>query len=268
MSKNKSVASIQTLSRAMILFDKLYDSAVPLGVNELAKQCDMNLSTAFRILKTLMQGGWVYQCEDDRYIISPRFSFITERTGFYFALKEISAFTMDRITTQETQAMNLSVLKDRTCIILQQSRTTKLMDLIPPVNSTLPFHASASGKIILAGLPDPLLRLYMANMNFESLTKDTITDHAVLTRTLEVVRQDGYALDLYETMENSVCIAAPILRNDGETIAALSFSGIIGAFDQELLNHYLPVLRQAADEISDNLFQTYQGESIYYSNSR
>jgi len=263
MSTNKNTPSIQTLSRAMVLFDKLYDSDVPLGVNELAKLCDMNLSTAFRILKTLMQGGWVYQCEDDRYIIGPRFSYITERKDFYFALKEISAFTMNRITTQETQALNLSVLKDRTCIILQQSRTTKLIDLVPPVNSILPFHASASGKVILAGLPNPLLRLYIANMSFEPFTKHTITDRTVFTRAIEEVRQNGYALDCHETMDNSFCIAVPILRNDGETIASLSFSGIIGTFDQELLNHYLPILRQAANEISNNLFQIYQGESIY-----
>lgn len=260
----KNTTSIQTLSRAMVLFDELYDSDVPLGVNELAKQCDMNPSTAFRILKTLMQGGWVYQREDDQYIISPRFSFITERKGFYFALKEISAFTMNRITTQETQAMNLSVLKDRTCIVLQQSRTTKLIDLIPPVNSVLPFHASASGKVILAGLPDSLLRLYLANMSFESFTNHTITDRTVFARTLEEVRQDGYALDCHETLENSFCIAVPILRNDGETIAALSFSGLIGTVNQELLNHYLPILRHAANEISNNLFQIYQGESIYH----
>lgn len=259
MSTNKEFTSIQTLGRAMLLFDELHDSRVPLGVNELAKQCGINLSTAFRILKTLQQGGWVYQCEDDRYIVSPRYSFITERKGFYYALKEISAFTMNRITMQETQAMNLAVLKDRTCIILQQSRTTKLIDLIPPVNSILPLHASASGKVIMAGLPDPLLNLYIANMGFEPFTNYTITDRTVFTRAIEEVRQNGYALDCHESLDKSSCIAVPILRNDGETIAALSFSGFIGTLDQEMINHYLPILLTAADEISKNLFQIYQG---------
>ena len=263
MSTDKNTTSIKTLSRAMVLFDALHDSDVPLGVNELATKCDMNLSTAFRILKTLMQGGWVYQCEDDRYIIGPRFSFITERKDFYFALKEISAFTMSRITTQETQPMNLVVLKDRKCIILQQSRTTKLIDLIPPVDSILPFHASASGKVIMAGLPDPLLSLYIANMSFEPLTNYTITDRTVFTHAIEEVRQNGYALDCHESLDSSYCIAVPIFRNDGETIASLSFSGFIGTLDQELLtNHYLPILRKAANEISSNLFQIYQGKSI------
>jgi DNA-binding IclR family transcriptional regulator len=262
MPTNENNTSIKTLNRAMVIFDTLHDSNLPLGVNELAKKCKMNPSTVFRILKTLMEGGWVYQCEDDRYIIGPRFSFVTERKDFYYALKEISSFTMNRITTEESHAMNLVVLLDNKCTILQQSRTTKLIDLIPPVNSILPIHASASGKIIMAGLPIPLFNLYINNLSFEPFTNRTITDPTIFVSHIEKVRQDGYAIDHYESLENAFCIAVPILRGDGETLASLSFSGFIGSFDKNILAYYLPILRKAANEISQNLVQINQLENI------
>lgn len=259
MPTNQNNTSIKTLSRAMILLDELRESDVPLGVNELAKKCDMNPSTVFRILKTFMQGAWVHQCDDDRYIIGPRLSYVTERKDLYFALKEISVFTMNRVSTQESQAMNLAVRKGNEIIILQQSRSTKLIDLIPPVNSILPIHASASGKIILAGMSDPLLEFFLDNINFERYTENTVTDKAAFKRVIEKVRQDGYALDCHESLDSAYCIAVPIVRDNGECFASLSFSGIIGSFDKKILNHYLPILHSAADEISKNVFTEYQG---------
>jgi DNA-binding IclR family transcriptional regulator len=256
MNENKSL--IKTLSNAMEIFDKLYDSNIPLGVNELAKQSKMHPSKAFRILKTLLEGGWIYQCQDDRYIVGPRFSYVTEKKDFFIALKEISYFTMTKITSEVSNAMNLAVLNNNKCIVLQQSRTTKLINLIPPINSILPMHASASGKILMAGLPDPLLNLYLENINYEPFTMHTITTQEEYIKTIKKTRLDGYAIDCYESVENAFCIAVPILKENNETIASLSFSGIIGMFNKTILDHYLPILRNAASEISCNLFQIYQ----------
>ena len=143
-------------------------------------------------------------------------------------------------------------------MILQQSRTKKLVNLIPPVNSILPLHAAASGKILMAGLPDPLLNLYLEYMNFEPFTMHTIKNREEYIKVIEQTRQDRYAIDCYESVENAFCIAVPITKDNGETIASLSFSGIIGLFNKTILDHYLPILRNAAKEISQNLFQVYQ----------
>lgn len=262
MSENEKNPPIKSVSRALVLLGKLFKSNSPLGVNDIARQCDMNLSTAFRILKTLTNDGWIYQCEDDRYIIAPRFSFVTERKNFYFALKEISSFTMNRIAAEESQAMNLVVRKGDKCIILQQSRTKKLIDLIPPINTILPIHASASGKVIMAGLPDSLLNLFIGSNSFERYTNNTITDPKIFASSIEKVRKNGYALDCHESLDNAFCISVPILNDDKETIAALSFSGIISAYDESLINYYLPILRSAANEISNNVFNVYHQENL------
>ena len=65
---DQQVEIIKMVERALTVLDLLRTSKERLGVNEIAKRCDLSPSTAFRILKTLEVSGWVFQLSDDRYI--------------------------------------------------------------------------------------------------------------------------------------------------------------------------------------------------------
>ena len=65
MAANQNPETIKMLDNALMILDALRVGSKKLGVNEIAKQCGINPSTAFRILKTLEVNGWVFQCGDD-----------------------------------------------------------------------------------------------------------------------------------------------------------------------------------------------------------
>ena len=70
--EKQNTETIKMVDRALNVLDTLRISPIPIGVNDIAKQCSLSPSTAFRILKTLETNGWIYQCNDDRYITGQR----------------------------------------------------------------------------------------------------------------------------------------------------------------------------------------------------
>src|SRR6516164_4429726 len=84
----------------------------------------------------------------------------------------------------------------------------------------VPLHCTALGKVLLAyGVaPLPMGRL-------ERLTAWTITSRAALQAELATVRERGYAVTDSELEPGLVAVAAPVCRDGGGVVAALSVSG-------------------------------------------
>ena len=152
--KNQKVETIKMLENAMGVLDLLRTAKTPMGANAIAKQCALNPSTTFRILKTLEMTGWVYQMEDDRYIPGQKLSFVTERNNFYLALSDAAKCVMEECTAHHGLAMNLIVRSGSDCEVLQQTLTKSIINYVPPLHSVLPYYACGGGKILLCELPD------------------------------------------------------------------------------------------------------------------
>ena len=245
------------VANAMNVLDLLRVSKEPLGVNQIAKQCDFSPSTTYRILKTLEMTGWVYQFEDDRYSTGHKISFVTSKNNFYMALRDSAKFIMDTCTAKNGMAMNLMVRNGSSCEILEQSLTKSIINYVPPIHSELPYYACGGGKILLSELSDDILNRIFASCPLEALTPYTITDQDEYREVLRKVRENGYAVDFQESSINGSCIAVPVRDTEGTIIASLSFSGLIGISDPSRLIKYVPVLQQASSEITDSLYKAW-----------
>lgn len=257
MSEAQSTQSsdiIKMVDNALSVLDLLRTKKERLGVNEIAKLCSLSPSTTFRILKTLEASGWAFQLSDDRYIPGEKISFATEKNNFYVALSDVAQFVMNDYTAKYGQAMNLVVRKGASCTIIQQSRTNRLVEYVPPLYSDLPFYACAGGKILLSELPIHLAERIINSCRMVPLTPHTITDPEKFWQALRETANQGYAFDFNESAINGSCVGVPVRDSEGTIIAALSFSGFIGVADADELRKYLPALREASAEISRNLY--------------
>ena len=253
--EKQNVETIKMVDRALEVLDILRKERSPLGVNEIAKSCELNPSTAFRILKTLEVNGWVYQCNDGRYITGQKISFVIEKNNLYLALKEVAELTMIRCTEEHGQPMNLIVREGHRCYVLQQSRTKSIVNYVPALYSELPFYACAGGKVLMSELPISLVEKLVDSCDMEPLTPYTIIDRDEFWLEVRKTAKRGYAFDHRESSDNGSCISVPVRDSEGNMIAALSFSGFVGIKDTDELLPYLPVLKEASEEITRNLFQ-------------
>ena len=165
---------------------------------------------------------------------------------------------MKEYTAKYGQAMNLMVRDGVNCVIIQQSRTTNIVDYIPPLFSNLPLHATSGGKVLLSELPVNLADQVISSCEMKPLTSHTITDPEKFWQALREAAKQGYAIDNRESAENGCCIAVPVRDHEGTIIAALSFSGFIGIEDTQELQKYLPPLHEASEKISHNLYSSWK----------
>ena len=252
--KNSGKETVQALDRGLKILDILTESELSLGVNELAKKLGISPSAAFRTLKTLEADGWVYQCEDDKYIPGEKLFYAKAGDHLLTALKEVSYAVMREISEKERLPMNLAVREGHRFFVLQQSRSGRYVDFVAPIGSPLPVHASAGGKILLSELPEILRDDILDRTVFEAMTSRTIIRRDAFLEELERVREQRYALDFFESLDYTCCIGVPVRGSDGKILAALSISGIAGVEKEEDLLKYLPLLEAAAEKITERIF--------------
>jgi IclR family transcriptional regulator, acetate operon repressor len=92
------------------------------------------------------------------------------------------------------------------------------------VGRRTPLHASSSGKVLLAHMPEAERQQVLARP-LEAVTPRTVTDPAALLRQLDEVRARGYATIRDELEQGLNAVAAPVRQLSGEVVAALSVSG-------------------------------------------
>ena len=88
-----------------------------------------------------------------------------------------------------------------------------------------PLYNNATGKLLLAHLPDPERRTMIDRLDLAPCTPRTITDRRELERECSRIRGQGWSSDHAEADEGIHCIAAPISGPGGDVVAVLWISG-------------------------------------------
>jgi IclR family transcriptional regulator, acetate operon repressor len=104
--------------------------------------------------------------------------------------------------------------------------SAQTIQLVTYVGGTLPAHATALGKVLVANLPPDERVTWLEEHEYVSLTKHTFTDAASMEHEIRACRDHGYAVDDEEFHEGVMCIAAPVFNHTSRVIAALSVTGI------------------------------------------
>jgi IclR family transcriptional regulator, acetate operon repressor len=114
-------------------------------------------------------------------------------------------------------------------------------------------HATGMGKAILAQLDDATVRGIVGRQGMPTPTPKSISNVEALLEDLELIRQRGYSVDEEEQEVGVRCFAMAI--PDAPTPAAISVSGPVSRVDQAFADKAVPLLREAARAISEELKQ-------------
>ncbi|MFC6764363.1 IclR family transcriptional regulator [Natrinema soli] len=92
------------------------------------------------------------------------------------------------------------------------------------LGTRMPLHGLASGKAILAYLPDKRIEEILNRHGLPKQTSNTITARQTLYEKLEKTRERGYAVNEQEANVGTRAVGAPILV-DEEVIASIAVAG-------------------------------------------
>jgi DNA-binding IclR family transcriptional regulator len=206
-----------------------------LSLADLAARTGIPRATAFRLLSTLEQSG-----------------FLAKDHGAYqlgikcFVLGNIVAGGLD---LRETAHPHMVALRDATrettqIAILDHWQVVYLERMVSPypvgfmrsrAGSILPAYCTALGKTLLAYMPEGEVEAWAATQKFPALTPRTITSARRLLKELRGIRDRGYGIDDEEREKGLRCLAAPIRNHHGDVVAAISVAGPIDRLPQDLI---------------------------------
>lgn len=247
--------NIRVIDRAVGLLNLLSDGK-PRTLTEVSKGLNINSSTTFRLLATLLSHSLVQLDEaTGNYRLGLACLELSKAFHTGSEVRRVALPEMEALRDDTMETVHLGVLADLEVVYLEKLEGLHAIGLMSSrVGGRAPSYCTGLGKALLAHtLPNPL-KDHLDPLSLQRYTDNTIVDHAELLDHLEAVRKRGYALDRGEHEIEVRCVAVPIFDRSGKTIAAISVSGPRNRLDPIEDNHELiERTRQTASNISMRL---------------
>jgi DNA-binding IclR family transcriptional regulator len=217
---------VKSVKRAVALLRCFSLDEPELGVTELGKRLGIHKSTVSRLLSTLEGEGLVNRNpETGRYRLGVGLISLAGLVMAHANLRQVAGPLLHELAEQTQETVDLAVRERNRAvnvehIVLHRRRVLN----IGWVGRSTPLHASSTGKVLLAYLPEEELdRLLVRPLR--RFTEHTITDVSALRDELANVRQRGYATGLEELEIGLHALAVPVRDHSGRVIAAISVAG-------------------------------------------
>ncbi|OZM75754.1 IclR family transcriptional regulator [Pseudonocardia sp. MH-G8] len=226
---------VRSVDRVVSLLELLGSRRTPMRLMEIAQALEIPKSTAHGLLQTLMAKDLVVRDEAQRYRIGIRLFSLAAAALDMIDLRDLARAPMEELSATTGCTCNLAVLDAHQVLYIEkvEDRTSALR-LVTQIGTRLPAHATALGKVLVAALPDPELRGWLADHEFVPLTPRTIAEADAFARELEKQAEVGYAVDNHEFHAAVTGVAAPVRDHTGATIAALSLSCLEPVDDHQI----------------------------------
>lgn len=249
--------SVQSVERSLSILEALAASREPLALGEISSVCKLKLSTAHRLLATLVSKGFASQnIENGKYRLGLKTFQIGNAALYSLDLRSAARPHLIKMVDKCEETANLAVLSRSNhgyeLVYIDQVESPKMIRTFARVGSPVPIHCTGSGKMLLALLDDRDVDLMLRIAPLEKFTQNTITDRKALLDEIKQIRQNGYALDLEETEIGVACVSAPIRNYENKVIAAVSVSGPVTRVAPPY-DRFISLIKETADSISQSL---------------
>jgi len=242
--------SLKTVRRAFEVLDLLLELEGA-RASELAAYMDLPNSTVYDYLQSLVETQYVTR-EDKVYRPSTRFYTVAGKMKHRNRLFQIAKPEMKRLAAETGELVGLTVESEGRGIIFHEEEGDQALSLGTYPGAVVPLHTHATGKVILAYLPEAETTRIVDDEELVKRTENTISDPAALREELTRVREDGYAVDWDEQVLGMGMAAVPILV-DERVLGSLGIVSPTGRMKEESYQReLLQKLRETVDAVTIN----------------
>ncbi|MBQ2306318.1 MAG: IclR family transcriptional regulator [Clostridia bacterium] len=250
---DKQVQTINSLARGLAIIDLIHEHG-RLGVTELGKLLGVNKSSAYRLLKTLEEHGYVEQvAENGKYSLGLKLCKFRERVLDSYDIRAVAHPYLEELTRLTGEASGLSVRKGDEVYLIDCLSAPHHLGVNLQVGDREELHCTAHGKAMLSALPEEEQRRLLEGAELTAHTVNTVTD---TERLLAVAKADNarrYAVDDEETTLGMRCVAANIYDFSGKVVASIGISGPVDRVAEAKIPEYAEIIIKIADTVSRRL---------------
>lgn len=264
---------IEGMAKGLAVLESFDTERQRLNATQAAQRAGLTRAAARRHLLTLAHLGYL-ESDGSHFWLSAK---VLRFSGSYLASARLPRTvqpTLNRLAAQTRDAYSVAVLEGDAVVIVARSAAALAQDSVPDwdgsslaaglsapmavrlmayglhLGARLPAHASSTGRVLLAALPESELSAWLEGRALARLTPYTVTDPGALRKILDQIRQQDCCIASEEHEIGVHAVAVPLRNLQGKTVGALN--AVLtparlarGAIQRELL----PLLQDAAREL-------------------
>jgi DNA-binding IclR family transcriptional regulator len=214
---------IDLVVNTMAVLEALANSEYGKPLKEIADEVSLVKSSAFRILFTLKEAGYVEQPETNGvYRLTLKTSALSRRNAKHLSLATVARPHLTLLREKLDESVALAERQDESVILIDVIETSHPLRLTFHIGDDCPIHATALGKAVAAFLsPEDLARL-LEKSKLAQYTEKTYTKMRDLKTDLERTRKTGYSFNDEETVIGAFIVGAPVFDSQSTVCGAVS----------------------------------------------
>lgn len=244
---------VEALAKGLRILSLFSSERPALRVKDLVELTGIPMPTAFRLVATLEEEGYIERTVDG--MVRPGTSVLA--LGFAAVqgldLVQNSNHPMRELAALVGETVNLGVLySDQVLFVARVPRRDSLLAAGIRVGSTVPAVFSSIGKVILSGLSDEELNRTISPDSFKGRSgPNVVRTFEELKVQLEGARKDGYLIQQESAIPGLSSIAAPIRQEGDSVVAAINVAVSSADYSKkQLVSRLLKPLLDTAREIT------------------
>jgi len=241
----------RSVVRAIDILDLMMERQEPIGVADVIDALRIPKSTAYELVRTLVERRYVERKADGRsYFLGPKlFELGMAYSSQIDLVKEAAPVVRDlRDLTGET--VQLSILDNDHMLVMLKEESSHPIRIISRIGSRVPVNWAAAGRLLVSDFGDQDLKNLLARSIRDSPTGRASMEIDKVVADVRRFRKQGYSFELNEANEHAGCVAAPVIDGHGHCVAALSVVAPEHRLEKSKRGELVQAVMQAASDLS------------------
>ncbi len=222
--------------------------------SEIARKLDLNMTSTYRYINTLVEMGYLVKNEKTK-AICPSAQCLVFCNNLFRATGHLNLIrqVVDQVHRQHNISIEVAFAVGNSLTRIYNREAEETFTYSFPDSTENALHTTALGKAYLSTFPDDQLRERIQSMELVVRTKRSITDRDSLFKEILVVRKKQFATTEEEYLPGLLAIAAPIYDPvSGAGVGAVSFDfSIMQHVASEIEKKYSKLVQETASRLSE-----------------
>ncbi len=223
----------------------------PVRFTELLAASPYPKATLYRFLQTLTHQNMLrYDATQQTYSLGMRLVRLAHSAWAQSSLAPLARPHLDRLADSLGEVIHLAQLDQGQVLYVDKRQPAHAVEMFSSAGKVGPAYCTGVGKVMLAYLTADALEQALVRQSFHRFTPHTYTNREDLCAELAAIRERGYGFDREEHEPGIICVAVPVLTEQGRAIGAISVTSTLMRTNLAQLEKLTPQLLETAGAIA------------------
>ena len=220
------MGQVPAATKAMRVLKFLASQPDPVPLDRIMRACNLPRSTAYHLMTAMAEEGFVTHLADDRrYGLGVAAFEVGSGYARQAPLQRLARRHVAALSDRVGESAHLAVPHGRDVLYVIEERAPGRPPLVTEVGVRLPAHLTASGRAILAALPEGQVRaLYPDQSAFVDRHGRGPRALSALRAVLRETRRRGYASEDGEVTPGFASVAVAVLDHNGTPLGGVAIT--------------------------------------------